>query len=233
MISAIILAGGLGTRLRSAVPDLPKPMAPLNGRPFLAHQLDYWIKQGVSRFVLSVGYRHEVIQQHFGHSYRSAAIEYAVETEPLGTGGGLLMAAGKMGTPEPWLLLNGDTYFEVCLNDLMTFHKEKQANITLSLFPVDSNTRYTGVDIDDEQRITRLQSTSDSSRQLINGGVYVLDNAALAALPYRPGNKCSFENDLLPHALATGRRLYGHTVTGKFIDIGIPEDYARAASLLH
>lgn len=233
MISAIILAGGLGTRLRSAVPDLPKPMAPLNGRPFLAHQLDYWIKQGVGRFVLSVGYRHEVIEQHFGHRYRDAVIEYAVESEPLGTGGGLLLAAGTIGTSGPWLLLNGDTYFEVCLNDLMAFHNAKHADISLSLFPVDSNTRYTGVDIDDDERITRLQSTSDSSRQLINGGVYVLDHPALSGLPYRPGTKCSFENDLLPHALATGRRLYGHTVAGKFIDIGVPEDYARAAGLLN
>lgn len=232
MTSAIILAGGLGTRLRSAVPDVPKPMAPLNGRPFLEHQLDYWIGQGVRRFVLSVGYMHETIERHFGKFYHGAKIDYAVENEPLGTGGGLLLAAGKITTAGPWLILNGDTFFEVGLADLADFHERKRADITLSLFPVDNNTRYTGVEIDDGQRITGLKSVGGDGRQLINGGVYLMDTAALAGLPFHPGDKASLENDLLAQALASGKRLYGHTVRGRFIDIGIPEDYARAARIL-
>jgi len=88
VISALVLAGGLGTRLRSAVPDLPKPMAPINGRPFLEYLLDYWINQGVDRFVLSVGYRHEIITEHFGNKYKEAQIEYVIEKTLLGTGGG-------------------------------------------------------------------------------------------------------------------------------------------------
>ena len=98
-MEAIILAGGLGTRLRPAVPNLPKPMAPVNGRPFLEHQIDYWIRQGVRRFVLSVGYMHEAIEGYFGASYRGAEIAYAVERSPLGTGGGLLLAMDDLQGP--------------------------------------------------------------------------------------------------------------------------------------
>lgn len=232
MTSAIILAGGLGTRLRQAVPDLPKPMAPLDGRPFLGHQMDYWIGQGVRCFVLSVGYKHELIEKHFGASYRGAEVAYAVEAAPLGTGGGLLLAMSTIRAAGPWLVLNGDTFFDVSLAELRKFHEAKRAEITLSLFPVENNTRYTGVEIDSEQRITRLKSTSDGSRQLINGGVYLLAENALSGLPYRTGDKASFESDILEKALEAGKRLYGYSSNGKFIDIGVPEDYARAARLL-
>jgi len=231
--SAIILAGGLGTRLRQAVPDLPKPMAPLDGRPFLEHLMDYWIGQGVRRFVLSVGYKHELIEKHFGATYRGAEVAYAVEAAPLGTGGGLLLAMEKLHAAGPWLVLNGDTFFDVSLAELRKFHEAKQAEITLSLFPVENNTRYTGVEIDGAQRITRLKSTSDGSRQLINGGVYLLAETALSGLPYRTGDKASFESDILERALEAGKRLYGYSSNGKFIDIGVPEDYSRAAHLLN
>ena len=117
MTTAIILAGGLGTRLRSTVPDLPKPMAPIAGRPFLAHQMDHWIGQGVSRFVLSVGYRHEAISSHFGRRFHGAAIDYVVETSPLGTGGAVKLATAGLPRDEYTLLLNGDTYFDVPLRD--------------------------------------------------------------------------------------------------------------------
>ena len=113
--SAIILAGGLGTRLRGVVQDLPKAMAPIKDRPFLEYQLDYWIGQGIRHFILSVGYRREVIMKHFGDKYRDVSIEYAVEETPMGTGGGLLLAVEKMKKRAPFLLLNGDTFFEVSL----------------------------------------------------------------------------------------------------------------------
>lgn len=232
MIPAIILAGGLGTRLRHTVPDLPKPMAPLNGRPFLEYQMDYWIAQGVQRFILSVGYKHELIERHFGSFYDGAEVSYAIEAEPLGTGGGLLLAIDAMRDAGPWLVLNGDTFFDVDLVALMDFHETRHADITLSLFPVENNTRYTGVEIDATQRIKKLKSVSDGGRQLINGGVYLLAKTALSGLPYRLGEKVSFESDILEKALETDKRLYGHSCNGKFIDIGVPEDYARAAQLL-
>src|SRR5512135_2259083 len=95
--TAIILAGGLGTRLSGVVQDRPKPLAPINGRPFLEHQMDYWMAQGIRRFVLSVGFRREQIMQHFGTAYRGCVVEYAEEVVPLGTGGGLLMAEKRLG----------------------------------------------------------------------------------------------------------------------------------------
>jgi D-glycero-alpha-D-manno-heptose 1-phosphate guanylyltransferase len=98
MITAIVLAGGLGTRLRSVVPDLPKPMAPIKGRPFLEYQLDYWIAQGVDRFVLSLGYRHEVIVEHFGNSYQGVKLDYVVEPTPLGTEAALCWPQRKLPT---------------------------------------------------------------------------------------------------------------------------------------
>lgn len=230
--TAIVLAGGLGTRLRSAVPDLPKPMAPLDGRPFLEYQMDYWIAQGVRRFVLSVGYKHELIEKHFGSAYGGADVAYAVEATPLGTGGGLLLAMSAVRAAGPWLVLNGDTFFDVDLAALTNFHETKQSDISLSLFPVENNTRYTGVEIDGTQRITKLKSVSDGGRQLINGGVYLLCETALSGLPYRSGDKASFESDILEKALEAGKRLYGYSSNGKFIDIGVPEDYTRAANLL-
>ena len=96
MATAVILAGGLGTRLRSIIPNLPKPMAPIGDRPFLEYQLDYWIAQGVNRFVLSVGYRHQVIIDYFGNSYKGVEVDYVIEQKPLGTGGALLLAAEKV-----------------------------------------------------------------------------------------------------------------------------------------
>jgi len=95
-MEAIILAGGLGTRLRSAVPSLPKPMAPIKGKPFLGYLFDYWLHQGIKHFILSVGYKYEVIHERFGTKYKDADVSYAIENEPLGTGGGLLLALNSL-----------------------------------------------------------------------------------------------------------------------------------------
>jgi len=158
MTTAIILAGGLGTRLRAAVPDLPKPMAPIRGRPFLEYQLDYWIGQGVERFVLSVGYRHEAIVAHFGDSYHGVPLSHSIESTPLGTGGGLLFALDRVAGPLPFLLLNGDTYFEADLGALHRFHAAKQSEWTFSLFRSPQDGRYMGMGVDDSGRIMTLKS---------------------------------------------------------------------------
>lgn len=231
MPSAVILAGGLGTRLRSAVPDLPKPMAPIGGRPFLEYQLDYWISQGVSRFVLAIGYRHEVIVQHFGLRYKGVEIEYAVEEHPLGTGGGFLAAAEKVGCREPFLLLNGDTYFGVDWNVLNAHALEYDADWCFSLFKTSENGRYMGIEVSPEGRITSLKSGIEQGSRLANGGVYWVHPRVLSEAPSL-GEKMSLEDDLFPRAFAAGRRLFGIEFTGTFIDIGLPNDYHRASTLL-
>ena len=231
-MEAIILAGGLGTRLRQAVPDLPKPMAPVNGRPFLEHQMAYWLRQGVRRFIFSVGYKHDVIEQYFGEHYQGAAIAYAVEKTPLGTGGGLLLAMTELRSPGPWLVLNGDTFFDVVLTDLSAFHSIKAADFTLCLFSVNDNTRYTGIEIDAEQRITAFAVQCNAGPQLINGGVYMLSKSAFVGSRFRAGDKASLEDEILREALESDKSLYGYVASGTFVDIGIPEDYAHAAQLL-
>jgi len=231
MIStAIILAGGLGTRLKGVLKGLPKPMAPIRNRPFLEYQMDFWIDQGISRFILSVGYLNQSISSHFGDSYRSVQINYAHENTPLGTGGGLLMAAKNLA--EPFLLLNGDTFFEVDLNDLCLFHNKHDAEWTMSLFRSKDLDRYMGVDLEDNGEILSLQSGGNKLTLLANGGVYLVNPSALKRLNYKTYTKSSLENDLLPKFISLGGGLYGFESSGKFIDIGVPEDYYRAQKIL-
>lgn len=230
---AIVLAGGLGTRLRQAVPDLPKPMAPVDGRPFLEHLLDYWIGQGIGRFVLSVGYRHEDVERHFGVRYRSAEIAYAVEARPRGTGGGLLFSLSSLRGSGTFLVVNGDTFFEVGLDAMRRFHRERQADLTVALREVENNTRYGAVGIDGQGRIATFDSHARApGRTLINGGVYLAEQAAFAGMAPESDAPVSLEEQLYSRMLAAGRRLYGLVSSGRFIDIGIPEDYRRAASVL-
>jgi D-glycero-alpha-D-manno-heptose 1-phosphate guanylyltransferase len=229
-VEAIILAGGLGTRLRAAVPGLPKPMAPVNGRPFLEHQLHYWAGQGVTRFILSVGYKHEMISGHFGAAFRGISVSYAVENQPLGTGGGLLLAARSLATPGAFLVLNGDTYFEVALGMLRASHVMHRADITLSLFRSPQDGRYTGMKIGAAGEVLSLSAGEKGG--LANGGVYLMEYGFLEGGPWQPSSPVSLEEDILPTALRTGKRLFGLECPGRFLDIGVPEDYARAAAVL-
>jgi D-glycero-alpha-D-manno-heptose 1-phosphate guanylyltransferase len=229
MTTALILAGGLGTRLRSAVPDLPKPMAPVAGRPFLEHQLDFWIAQGVRHFILSVGYRHEAISGHFGSRYRLATIDYAVETTPRGTGGALLLAAAQLPDDRPALLLNGDTYFDVRLEALAARAAQHDAHWCFALFRNTDPARYMGVGVARGGRITALRSPA---APLSNGGVYWFRPASLRGIALDAVQPLSLENDLFPRLLEQGQRFAGLESPGAFIDIGVPADYHRAASVL-
>jgi D-glycero-alpha-D-manno-heptose 1-phosphate guanylyltransferase len=226
-MEAIVLAGGLGTRLRSLVSDRPKPLAPINGRPFLEILLEYWIGQGVQRVVLSVGYMHEAIASTLGSEYRGCALAYAVESKPLGTGGGLMLAAEQLRGDGPFLAVNGDTIFRVPLATLADFHHAHRAEMTLALFATTDTARYTGIATDKDGRVSALQGTDAA-----NGGVYLVDKSVLAGLPWPRGSRFSLEEELLPHLLKMGRGLYGKRCTGTFLDIGVPEDYQRAQTLL-
>jgi D-glycero-alpha-D-manno-heptose 1-phosphate guanylyltransferase len=229
-MEAIVLAGGLGTRLRAVVPDLPKPMAPVNGRPFLERLLDYWIAQGVTRFILSTGYRHEVLAAHFGAAFHGAAIRQVVEDRPLGTGGGLLLASSALTGAGSFLVLNGDTFFEVALGALHDFHAAHRADATLSLFRTPQQGRYTGINVG---KAGEIRSFGTGARgALANGGVYLMERSLLVGGPWQPQSAVSLEEDILPYAVQAGRRVYGMECTGRFIDIGVPEDYARAADVL-
>jgi D-glycero-alpha-D-manno-heptose 1-phosphate guanylyltransferase len=229
MTEVVVLAGGLGTRLRSEVPDLPKPMAPVAGRPFLEILLERWVSLGATHFVLSVGYRHEAIQSHFGRRFRGAEIDYAVETSALGTGGGLLLAAQKLRGREPYVVANGDTYLEVELRALADFHAACGADVTVALVRQSDTGRYAGVATDPGGRI-RAFGTAEASQ--INGGVYLFSTGTLEKAGFAAGQRMSLETDLLPRLLAMDARVCGFRCDGRFIDIGIPEDFRRASDFL-
>ena len=228
--TAIILAGGLGTRLRSVVPNLPKPMAPVNNRPFLEYQIDYWIEQGINRFILSVGYLKDVFIDHFGGNYKNASIEYAVEDEPLGTGGGLLLASKDL--TEPFIVINGDTFIEVDLNSLCNFHIHKNSGWTLSLFHTSQSERYMGIGRNKNDEIVSLNLEINKSIYLANGGVYLINPKLLDTLGYSIGSKVSLEDELLQSFILKKGRLFGKEFKGRFIDIGIPSDYYQAEQII-
>lgn len=232
-MEAIILAGGLGSRLKATVPDVPKPMAPINGRPFLEYLLDYWASQGVDRFVLSVGYKREIIEDHFAARYKGIEVDYAVEDRPRGTGGGLLLALRHLRQSGTFLILNGDTFFEVDLAPMHRYHQDKQAEVTIALREVEANSRYASVEVDSDGLITAFNNCARTSgRALINGGVYLAEKSAFAGMLPESDGPVSIEKQLYPRMLAADRRVYGFQSSGRFIDIGIPEDYRRAATVL-
>ncbi len=231
-MEAIVLAGGLGTRLRSVVPDVPKPMAPVNGRPFLEYQLNYWIRQGVTRFVLSLGYKHKTVVDHFGPNYRGVELAYAIEDQPLGTGGGLLLACRSLKRGGPFLVLNGDTYFEVPLAALRDLHTGHGADISIALFRSQQRKRYMGISCGPNGEILDLKSAAGEPGKLANGGVYIFEQSLIRDSTWSTSSPLSLEDDILRDALRAGKRLVGLECAGRFIDIGVPKDYARAASLL-
>lgn len=220
---AIVLAGGLGTRLQSVVKDIPKPMADINGEPFLKYLFDYLINNGIESVVLSVGFRYEVIKDYFGNKYKNLELHYAVEDEPLGTGGGIMNALNF--THENLVyLINGDTFFNVNLKDLFLFHNQTKANFTLALKPMTNFDRYGTVEMD-KDRIIKFNEKHYKDKGLINGGIYILNKYLLETLPF--AQKFSFEKDFLEKYL-NHFFINGSIIDNYFIDIGIPDDYQRA-----
>jgi D-glycero-alpha-D-manno-heptose 1-phosphate guanylyltransferase len=224
-LEAIILAGGFGTRLRSVVSDIPKSMARVGDRPFLEYLMDYLIAQGIERVVLSVGYRREAIMNHFKNRYRSLELDYAVEEEPLGTGGGIRLSFFKVRSP--WaFVLNGDSIFRIGLEPLREFHEMKRADISIALRKLPDTGRFGRVTLNRSRRITGFSEKDPSAgRGLINSGVYVVNKNFLMDPSFR--GAFSIEKDCFEKMYA-GARFYGYPLEGYFLDIGIPEDYKKA-----
>ncbi len=227
---AVVLAGGLGTRLRDVVSNVPKPMAPVDNRPFLEYLLDYWAAQGIEEFFISVGYLKNSIVDHFGESYQGTKITYIKEDEPLGTGGGLLLAGQHI--KEDFLLLNGDTYIEVDLEKLFDRHVKNNSPWTMVLFETLDFDRYLGVKLSDKNIIKELNCSLDKSINLANGGVYMLSPKVIEFFKMEIGKCLSLEQDLLQRYLDNGENIYGHVAKGRFVDIGLPEDYKNAAKVI-
>ena len=225
-MQAIILAGGLGTRLRSVVPDLPKPMAPVAGQPFLTWILDRLAGAGFRRAVLAVGYRHEAIREHFHTAYRGMALAYSAEDQPLGTGGAMRLALDQI-DESPVFVLNGDTYLEVDYAAMSGAHAAYGVALSLAVARVPDVGRYGSLRIEDDRILAFLEKGSRGPGY-INAGVYLVDTDLLAGIP--AGTPYSFEQELMVPSVATLRPLAFRT-NGLFIDIGVPEDYERAQGL--
>jgi NDP-sugar pyrophosphorylase family protein len=229
VLPAIVLAGGFGTRLAAVVSDVPKPMAPVAGKPFLERLLGRLAAQGVVRAVLAVGYKREIIRAHFGAAFRGIALEYSEETEPLGTGGAIRRAFEESGCARA-IVLNGDTWCTLDLDALTTAHARAGAPATLALLRVPDAARYGAVELDADGRIAAFREKSPQPAPgLINAGVYVLERRVFELAPAQP--RFSFEQDVL-QAHAAAARFAGYVAEAAFIDIGVPEDYRRAQSLL-
>ncbi|MCU0432579.1 MAG: nucleotidyltransferase family protein [Bacteroidia bacterium] len=223
---AVVLAGGFGTRLKTVVSDVPKPMAPVNGSPFLHYLLEYIAAAGIKRIVLSTGYMAEKVRDHFGSNFCNMDIAYCEEKTPLGTGGGIRLALEQCHT-QTVLVLNGDSFFAVPLEEYFKAHQHSDAVASLALRPVDDGARYGTITLEDN-RITAFREKTEEVKgsALINGGVYLLNREFyLANTP--AGVAFSIEYDFFAKKAAEAH-LHGFVSSGYFIDIGIPEDYARA-----
>lgn len=226
-MKAIVLVGGLGTRLRGVVSDVPKPMAPVQGRPFLSFVLDRLLDAGFTDVVFAAGYRHDVLRAHFGSHYRGLALDYSIETEPLGTGGAIRLAWDRVGEAEIFSL-NGDTYAEVDLRAMKAQHLRARPALTVAICHVPDAARYGALDIGND-RVRGFSEKGRSGPGWINAGVYLLGPRVREFFP--PRDPFSFEHDLLGRHVEAIDPLAFRS-TGRFIDIGTPEDYMQAESLL-
>ena len=223
---AIVLVGGMGTRLRGVVSDLPKPLAPVAGRPFLAWVLDHLAETGMRRVILAAGYMAEKVQQAIGSRWQSLQVDYSVESQPLGTGGALRQACAML-DGNAVHLLNGDTFLRYRPDALADAVIAAGGRIGMALAQVPDVARYGAVDCV-HGRVTGFREKGQTGAGYINAGCYFLTEAALAALPIEP--QYSFETRVLGPASAAGT-VCGYTATSGFIDIGVPEDYERAQGL--
>nr|NQU90086.1 NTP transferase domain-containing protein [Bacteroidota bacterium] len=222
---AIILAGGLGTRLSGVLKDIPKAMAPVNGKPFLDYQLDYLDVFSIDHIIISVGHLREQIMDHYGDRYKNMHIEYVVEEEPMGTGGGLKLAMEKV-TGNTVYVLNGDTFYHIDYQKFLDIHYAKESKLSIVLRELDNVSRYGSIERDEDRSITGFfEKSQKQGKGFINGGVYLMSKPFFKSqnLP----DKFSLEKDFFEKIYLTDK-IYGILCRQYFIDIGVPEDYEKA-----
>lgn len=223
-MEAIILAGGLGTRLQGVIGAQPKCMAPVNGEPFLAYILEYLKKHRCTRVILSLGYKHNIVVKWLEEQDLYFELDYVVESEPLGTGGGILAAMEEAATDDV-LVLNGDTMFNIDVNKMFAMHRMNKAAATLALKKMHNFDRYGLVHTNDKGIITSFEEKKQTAEGTINGGAYIINREAFLAKDL--AEKFSFEKEYLEKYVKE-KSFYGFIDEGYFIDIGVPDDYAKA-----
>jgi D-glycero-alpha-D-manno-heptose 1-phosphate guanylyltransferase len=221
---AIILAGGLGTRLRPVVADVPKCMAIVNGKPFIEYIIQYLISQNIEKIILSLGYKSEQIIKFVNSKFPNSLFLFSIEKEPLGTGGAIQLALTKTSSTNIFII-NGDTYFSVDLNSLASFHLSNNADCTLCLKEMQNFDRYGVVELNHKNQIVSFKEKQFYTKGLINAGIYALNIASFKKLQLQ--DKFSFEKDFLEKYYQS-LAFYGNKQESYFIDIGIPEDFNKA-----
>lgn len=225
-VDAIVLAGGLGTRLRSVVSDVPKVLAAVNGRPFLDILLEFLARTGtVRRVVLAVGYMAEQVMERYEKSgSRPYEIRFSVEDHPLGTGGAAKKAMA-LTTSSDVLILNGDSYLDLNVEQMLDDHQRRARGMTVALRRVDDVSRYGRVELDKAGKITCFVEKGAKGGGFINGGIYICRREVFDRV--EPARALSIETDIFPRLAAEGM-LFGFMSEGRFIDIGVPESYGAA-----
>ncbi len=221
---AIILAGGFGTRLKSAVPDLPKCMAPVNGQPFISYVIQYLKEQGIEKFIFALGYKSEFFASYLQAEQSTINYQLSTEQEPLGTGGAIKAACLKA-TERNIIISNGDTLFKANVNDISAFHFKAGADCTIALKPMQNFERYGVVELNEDCSIKKFKEKQFYADGLINGGLYAINTEHFLNEDLR--EKFSFEKDYL-EKFYSKRKMFGVVRDAYFIDIGVPEDYTRA-----
>ena len=227
--TVIILAGGLGTRLKSVLPDTPKCLAPINSKPFLGILINFLKTQGINKFIFSLGYKSEVVIKYIEDEFKFIDCNYSIEKEQLGTGGAIKLALSKVSNDEV-LVINGDTFFNNDLQQFYKFHQQKESNYTIALTQVEHNNRFGSVVINNENEVTGFFEKNQSPSVLINAGQYIINKVEF--LKYNPEKNFSIELDFFQNN-SIKKVIYGFEYISDFIDIGIPDDLIRAQTFFN
>lgn len=223
-MEAILLAGGLGTRLRSVVSDRPKPLADVGGKPFLRYLVESLRVQGITDMIFAVGYMADQIEDYFGDgSAFGIRAAYAVEKKLLGTAGAIRNAA-SCGRGDEFLILNADTFYRMDYGKLKALADKEQSDMALVLRRVPDIRRYGEARLCGNRLVSFNEKTQEERPGTINGGVYLMRRALIDEIP---AGKISLENEMIPRWLKEGRKISGTVSDGYFIDIGVPDDYRR------
>lgn len=223
-MQAILLAGGLGTRLRSVVSDRPKPMAIIEGKPFMEYVVHELLKYGIQDIIFAVGYKGSMVEEYFkdGSGFGIKA-SYAYEEELLGTAGAI-KNAGRFVTGDQFFVLNADTFYQMDYSRLIEIKERKELHMALVLRQVQDVSRYGEAVLEDAHLIRFNEKSEENRPGTINGGIYLMDQMLLSEIPE---GKVSLENDMIPRWMKEGKRLGGMVSEGYFIDIGVPEDFYK------
>lgn len=224
--TGVILAGGLGSRLRLSVTDRPKVMAEVKGRPFISYLLDQLYKAGITKIVISTGYMADFIERTLGDSYKGLDIIYSRENKPLGTGGALKLAGQYMNGGYA-LVMNGDSFVEYDVQRFLSWHVMKRASVSMVLAWVDNVNRFGSIKVNAEDDVNCfVEKGNMSGSGLINAGVYLMKQETVDTIPDE--TPFSLEKQFFPYLV--GRGLYGYKTSERFIDIGTPESFAKVQS---